>query len=478
MPSTRPPHVLFIFTDEWRVQATGYAGDPNCETPRLDAFARDSLEVTHAVSGCPVCCPYRASLMTGQRPLTHGVFINDVELNPQAKTIARAFKAGGYHTGYIGKWHLYGSPEGRNERRRHFVPRSHQAGFDEWLGFECNHDYTKGTYFHNDDPVPRAWADYPTACDQERQAYEVFPQTQAALDYMRNRRDAGQPFLCMLSWGPPHFPLHSAPASCRQRYEHREIILRPNVPPDLREAAQAELRGYYAHIAALDHAFGMLLDGLAELGLADDTIIVFTSDHGDMRQSQGLETKCFPWDESIRVPFLIRDPRHRERHGARLDALIDAQDLMPTLLGLCDLPIPTTVEGRNWRNELDGTSAVDPDHDAVLGLAGAITELCFNGMSAWRGLRTLRYTYARNEAGPWLCYDNQTDPYQMRNLVSDPAQAGLIQALDARLLRRLRACGDTFESGAVLLERAGLSHYRETLSPLRQVWSDPWARSG
>jgi arylsulfatase A-like enzyme len=113
----RTPNIVFIFADEWRAQATGYNGDPNCATPVLDSLAAHSINVTHAVSGCRVCCPYRGSLMTGQYPLTNGVYINDVELNPDCRSIARAFGEAGYATAYIGKWHLYGSPDGRFGRR-------------------------------------------------------------------------------------------------------------------------------------------------------------------------------------------------------------------------------------------------------------------------------------------------------------------------------------------------------------------------
>ena len=104
------PNVVFIFADEWRAQATGYNGAPNCDTPSLDALAARSVNVTHAVAGTPVCSPYRASLMTGQYPLTHGVYINDVELAPDCCSIARAFGDSGYDTAYIGKWHLYALP--------------------------------------------------------------------------------------------------------------------------------------------------------------------------------------------------------------------------------------------------------------------------------------------------------------------------------------------------------------------------------
>ena len=126
----RPPHVVFVFADEWRAQATGYAGDENARTPTLDALARESVRFSHAVAGCPVCCPYRASLMTGQYPQTHGVFINDVELDPGAFSIARAFRAHGYDTAYIGKWHLYGSPDGVYGRREAYAcRREYQLGF-------------------------------------------------------------------------------------------------------------------------------------------------------------------------------------------------------------------------------------------------------------------------------------------------------------------------------------------------------------
>jgi arylsulfatase A-like enzyme len=481
---TRPPNVLFVFADEWRAQATGYAGDPNCDTPALDAFARRSINVTHAVSGCPVCCPYRASLMTGQYPLTHGVFINDVELDPDCASLARAFAAGGYRTSYIGKWHLHGSPEGRNERRGLPVPRSHQLGFDDWLGFECTHNYQKSPFFQDGDPTRLLWSEYrarwsgaPALSDEQR-AYDAFPQTLAALDVLADRAADGRPGLCMLSWGPPHFPLETAPPSYQDRYRDRTLVLRDNVPADLRDVAQAELRGYYAHIAALDDCLGMLLDGLGRLGLADDTIVVFTADHGDMRQSQGLETKLFPWDESIRVPFLIRDPRHPGMHGRRLDALIDSPDLMPTLLGGCGLPIPATVEGRDWSAELAGRRPVDPHHDALLLVAGEITELRFNGMRAWRGLRTLSHTYVRSSDGPWLLYDNIADPFQRRNLIADPASQELRERLDHRLWRRLAERGDTFPTSDELLRSAGLSHYREATSPLRATWVDPWIGRG
>ena len=180
-------------------------------------------------------------------------------------------------------------------------------GFDYWKGFECNHDYNESTYFFNDDPTEREW-----------EGYDAFAQSRDAAAYIQDHAGDDEPFLLMLSWGPPHFPLHTAPEEYRAAYENREIVLRPNVPEALREQAQEELRGYYAHIAALDDAFAIVSDAIDAAGIAENTIFIFAADHGDMRQSQGLDTKLFPWDESVCVPFLLRWPQLAETQGQEI----------------------------------------------------------------------------------------------------------------------------------------------------------------
>ena len=329
------PNIVFIFADEWRAQATGYAGDPNCHTPNLDAFARESLNFSQATSGCSVCCPYRASLLTGQYPLTHGVFINDVELDPNCYSIARAFNDGGYRTAYVGKWHVYGSPDGDFGRREVYVPREYQLGFDYWKGFECNHDYNESTYFFNDDPTEREW-----------EGYDAFAQSEDAAAYIRDHAGDDAPFMLMLSWGPPHFPLHTAPEKYRAAYENREILLRPNVPDSAARAGPGRAaRLLRPHRRAGRRLCHRVATPSTQAGIAENTIFIFAADHGDMRQSQGLDTKLFPWDESVCVPFLLRWPKLAETQGQEISLPIDGPDVMPTLLGLCDLPIPAQCRG-------------------------------------------------------------------------------------------------------------------------------------
>src|SRR5688572_11403729 len=146
--------------DEWRAQALGYAGDPNAHTPTIDRFAKESVNFEQAVAGCSVCCPARASLVTGQYPLTNGVYINDVELQPKDVTLGEAFRNAGYRTGYIGKWHLYGSPDGRYGRRESYIPPASRFGFDYWKAAECTHDYNHSLYYEGNDQNRKYWPGY------------------------------------------------------------------------------------------------------------------------------------------------------------------------------------------------------------------------------------------------------------------------------------------------------------------------------
>lgn len=426
---SRKPNVLFLLADQWRADALGCAGDPNVKTPNLDRLAGESLKFTHAISGCPVCSPYRASLLTGQRPLTHGVFLNDVTLRPEAATLAKVFAGAGYDTAYVGKWHLDG--HGRSA----FIPRERRQGFDYWKVLECTHDYNRSPYY-GDTPEKRLW-----------QGYDAEAQTGDVRQYLRGRAGDARPFLAVLAWGPPHNPYETAPEKYRRMYDPARLILRPNVPPEAQAQARRDLAGYYAHCTALDDCVGQLQATLKETGLEENTILVFTSDHGDMLGSHGRNRKQKPWDESIRVPLLIRYPAAFGRAGRETPLLINAEDLMPTLLGLCGVRIPPAVEGRDFSGRLIA-GAVPEDNAALIQCPSPFGEwLRSQGGREYRGLRTLRHTFVRDLNGPWLLYDNEADPHQLRNLCGNPEYAPLQASLDRQLRLRLAQGGDHFLSG-------------------------------
>ena len=431
------PNLVFVFADQWRAQALGYAGDPNVKTPNIDRFAAASVNFTNAVSGCPVCTPYRASLLTGVYPHRHKLMVNDQCLYDRyhGPFLAECLRAGGYRTAYIGKWHLDG--HGRNA----FVPPERRLGFAWWKGFECTHDYRHSPYYFGTDPRPRLWP-----------GYDADAQTDEACRYLREEAGA-QPFALFLSWGPPHNPFGSAPAEFAALYDPGKIQLPVNVPAEVAQQARQELAGYYAHCSALDACFGRLLDTLAATGLDKNTMVIFTSDHGDMLGSQGLFRKQKPWAESLRVPFLVRHPQVQEPRTDRTP--IDAPDLMPTLLSLCGLPVPEAVQGRDFSATI---LAGKPSgiQSALLALYLPFHEWRYdNGGREYRGLHTARYTYVRSLAGPWLLYDNAADPAQLHNLVNDPRHAARVRAFDAQLTQRLRAVGDDFLPGQEIIRREG-----------------------
>lgn len=461
---SRRPNVLFVMSDEWRAQAAGYAGDPNAHTPAIDRFAGQSINFQQAVAGCSVCCPARGSLITGQYPLTNGVYINDVPLEPKGTTLGEAFRQAGYQTGYIGKWHLYGSPDGHNGRRQDYIPPEKRFGFEYWKAGECSHDYNHSFYYAGNDPTKQFWP-----------GYDAQAQTQDACRYLQEHSKQEAPYFLVLSWGPPHFPLHTAPELYQAMYRDREIQLRPNVPESHHAKATQELRGYYAHIAALDDCFKRLLEALEATGTADDTIVVWTSDHGDMLQSQGLSYKLYPWEESIRVPLLIRYPRKFGRRGKTTNALVNSPDILPTLLGMSGISIPTGVQGTDYSRLRPATHTVTPTSSAFLSMPVPLANALSDGIAEYRGVRNEQYTYVRSIQGPWLLYDNRRDPHQMHNLCGLPKTRAVQAALDAELNAWLRRLDDQFLPAADYLRRDRLTQYLEPQFPIghaRSPWGD------
>ena len=414
------PNVVFVLADEWRYQSLGCNGNKDVQTPNLDRLASHAVNFTNAISTCPVCCPYRGSFLTGQYPLTTGVFVNDVQLNPEVLTISKVFKAAGYQTAYIGKWHL----DGRG--RSSFIPVERRQGFEYWKVLECTHDYKNSYYWGNDDKKAK-W-----------EGYDAFAQTADAVNYLRTRYHKEKPFFMILSWGPPHTPFILAPESFRKKYRNKSLKLRPNVPSDLNEKAVSDLVGYYGHISALDSCIGVLQQTLKETRLAENTIFIFTSDHGAMVRSHGFEHKQRPFEESINVPMLIRYPELFGNQGKRNNMLIGTPDLMPTILGLCGLTIPTTVEGEDRSPVIKGL---------IKDTTEAVLIASYHPFGQWpasqegkeyRGVRTQRYTYVKDLKGPWLLFDNLKDPYQLNNLVNNNEYKSIKNDLELKLAQLLR----------------------------------------
>jgi arylsulfatase A-like enzyme len=432
------PNIVFLFADQLRASATGYGGDLNVRTPNLDRLAKEGINFRNAVSVCPVCTPFRAALLTGRFPTTTGMFLNDLYLPDRELTIAEVLKASGYDTAYIGKWHLDG--HGRSS----YIPPERRQGFDYWKAAECDHDYNHSHYYTDDSSEKRFW-----------DGYDAFAQTKDAQQYLRDHAQAGRPFALFVSYGIPHFPHDSAPEKFQQLYPPDKIRFLPNVPAELQnERNRREARGYYAHITALDECIGELMRTLADAGIRENTIVVFTSDHGEMLGSHGIPTttKQVPWAEAAHVPFLLRYPAAHGRNGRVARTPLTTPDIMPTLLRLAGLKIPNTVEGR----DLSGVVRQGREDSKHVALYLGVAPFARKDLNReYRALRTDRYTYVRALDGPWLLFDDERDPYQMNNLVGQPPSARLCRTLEKRLQAALKSIHDDFHPAAYYVEKFG-----------------------
>lgn len=411
-------------------------------TPNLDRFAADGLRFTHCVSNSPVCVPARGSLLTGCYPMKHGAITNDLPVRTDIESVADVLNQHGYHTGYLGKWHLGGVPRDR------FISEGERLGFDEWKVNNCDHNYLNSYYFDEENRR------------HEIDGYDAEEYTSLAVDFIERNRE--QPWGLWLSWGPPHDPYFDVPQKYLDLYNDRELTPRENLPDDITDRldrphwsgkeAEEKLKGYYAHITALDEQFGRLFQTLEKSGQLDNTLIVYTSDHGDMIGSQGWTNKQFPYEESIRVPLMARLPGVI-RQGV-CDELIGLADLPVSLMNLLGYPLSAP----------DGTDlqALFREEDAVGQEACYIFDLvpCHQSMDrgtdAWRGVRTARHTYACHADGiPWLLFDNEADPFQQENLVDDPVSSSLREKLHRQTKQYAKQYDDLL-LWPELLQRHGL----------------------
>jgi len=423
----KKPNIVYILTDQWRASALGYAGDPNVKTPNLDKFSEEALNFANAVSVLPVCTPHRASLITGRYPTSTGMFLNDLYLPDEELCMAEIFKSGGYNTAYLGKWHLDG-----HGRENNVAPERRQ-GFDYWKALECSHNYNKMPFYDNDNPEKKFW-----------EGYSPFALAADANQYMTAHARDKKPFLLFIAIATPHFPHNSAPQKFKEMYPLENLLLSPNVPAEWEAKTREELQGYYGHCTATDEAIGNVLNKIKELGIDKNTIIVFTSDHGEMMGSHGMRPfmKQLAWDESMKVPFLISYPSIGENKGKVVNAPINTPDILPSLLGMAGLAIPQSIEGENLANMI---KSPDPNADRAALVMNPCPFTSEYKYPEYRAIRTKQYTYARTLEGPSTLFDNDADPYQMNNLIGNPVYAQLQQDLDSKLDSALQKVGDDFQ---------------------------------
>jgi arylsulfatase A-like enzyme len=424
MKPTSQPNIIVFFTDQQRWDTTGVHGNPLGLTPNFDRVAGAGTHVYNSFTCQPVCAPARASLQTGFYATNTGVYRNGLSLDSATPTLAHYFNQAGYHTGYIGKWHLADDDP---------VPIHQQGGYQYWLGANLaefvSEPYDTVLYDSDGEAV-------------KLPGYRVDATTDAAIRYIDDHKS--QPFFLFLSFLEPHHQNQVddfvPPDGYRQPYQNRWI------PPDLAAlggSTQQHIAGYYGMIKRLDEAFGRLLDALKSLGLAENTVVLFTSDHGCHFKTRNGEYKRSCHESSIRVPTAFIGPGFTG--GGQIQELVSLVDLPPTLLESAGIPVPEHFEGRSIL-PLVQRQEVDWPEEVFIQVSES---------QVGRVVRTKRWKYSvvAPDGNGWedpdsdhyqeeFLYDLQADPYELHNRIGLESHQGLIAVLRERLIQRMVAAGE------------------------------------
>ena len=415
------PNVIVFFTDQQRWDSTGIHGNPLDLTPNFDRLARAGADVHYSITCQPVCGPARACLQTGLYATETGCYRNGVPLPGESRTLAQHFGDAGYDTAYIGKWHLADGAQGP-------VAPEQRGGYDFWLAsnlLEFTSDaYDLVMYDKNGLPV-------------KLPGYRVDAQTDAAIRYIDEHQES--PFFLFLSYIEPHHQNHRddypAPPGYAERYRGRWL------PPDLAAlggSSHQQLAGYLGMIKRLDEALGRLVDALLSLEMLEDTIILFTSDHGNHFKTRNAEYKRSCHDASVRVPTMLYGGPFTG--GGRISQLVSLIDLPPTLLDAAGLPVPEGMSGRSILPLVQG-EADDWQNEVFIQISES---------QVGRAIRSQRWKYAVTAPDKHGWHDADSDHYvesELYDLLADPEElhnrAGLethrevCDVLRSRLIRRM-----------------------------------------
>lgn len=464
------PNIIYVYPDQFRNQAMAFWNEPDyaehigwkadpVKTPRLDGFADESIVFSRAMSNCPLSSPYRGIFLTGMYPERNGITLNCMAERPQsslredATCISDVLDAAGYSCGYIGKLHADHPTPNDPANPGHYVS-DRRPEWDAYTPVERRHGFTYwysyGTF--DEHKNPHYWDTEGVRHDPK--VWSVGHETDKAIEFLRNRngeRKKDAPFFLTIAYNPPHSPYESLDDCMEEDFaiykdmDYSELYVRENADTTLTKADAA--RYYFANVTGVDREFGRLLDELKELGLDRNTIVIFTSDHGETMCSQGTyDPKNSIYTESFNVPFIIRYP---EKIRPRVDStLFSTIDIMPTLLSLVGLNdmIPSSAEGRDLSPVIleNGKECDTPDAALYIrNVNGPYNEkgLVEGFFPAARGIKTDRYTFeiAIKKDGTLsrvLIFDDINDPYQLNPLdyKKEPETfAMLLNKLDAKL---------------------------------------------
>ena len=469
-----PPNVIFIFPDQYRNYSLGFwsqgdndkyiQGSPDpVFTPALDKLAREGIVFNRAVSNYPLCSPYRGMLLTGMYPDQNGLPTNCrsdrpyVQLKTDAICITDVFAKAGYNVSYFGKCH-WQQTEPLFDEKGNFIgstaaPGGHYVNrYDTYV--PPGPDRHSIDYFFqalkDEHYNPRIYSNDPKTIDGKKDGELHLPkrfsselESEVIIDYLSNthdQRDPDKPFFMIWSLNPPHNPWDEENTDMEfyDQYSKQfdgklsNLLSRENADTTVGNYAQY----YFTNVSAVDHYIGQVIEHLGKINLTENTIIVFSSDHGEMLGSHGLRGKNVPEIESYNIPFIIK---WGDRFTHRVeDLILSVPDVMPTLLGLAGLEdqIPAEVQGNNFSKII---------HSEELSDIKKPGSALFIGPKS-RGIYTGKYTFvvkAENKTPSEVyAYDNSRDPYQLNKIPFEYVPGG--NRLKLELTRLLKETNDSW----------------------------------
>ena len=420
-------NVIFFFTDQQRYDTTGMAYNPCNLTPNFDAMAQDGTYAEYAFTPQPVCGPARAVLQTGKYATTTGNYHNGVVLPREHKTMADYFNEAGYFTGYIGKWHL---AEGR-----HAVAEEQRGGYQWWLGANSlehtSTAYHTVVYDNDNNPV-------------ELPGYRVDALTDAAIRFISDRKNGEQPFFLFLSFLEPHFQNCFDDFPAPDIYKNNPIGYMPPDLGSLKGTAWEHLGGYYGMVKRLDEALGRIRDALKSLGMDENTIIVYSTDHGCHFKTRNKEYKRSCHESSIRIPLSFYGGPFTG--GGKLKEKVSLVDLAPTILDACDIEVPKDMQGRSVMPYVLHEKREPSNKDIFIQISES---------QVGRAIRTDRWKYSVEaldkdpiydsgsmEYTETFLYDLEHDPYELHNLINSKAHENVCKVLSEKLKKLMVEAGE------------------------------------
>jgi len=459
------PNMLMFFVDQQRADTLGPYGHTQCRTPALDGLAGDGLTFTNTYSCCGLCSPARSSVMTGLYPHNHGVLTNVHDgqsrrtLDPAFPTFARLLADAGYHTSYVGKVHLRWPwrddvpiPYGFAEHHRPYQQYLKERGLERGQVVGPMYEPERNHWPH---PFAATWSG-PFESHQEywRAEEGIRMLEERAADYKAN----GTPFFLRIDFPGPHLPF-IIPEPFASMYDPAEVAERPDFVDTFEgkprmHAQMPRFWGtedtdwsfwrpivamYWGFVTMLDTLIGRVLERLRDLGLADETAVVYSADHGDTCGSRRMFDKGYTmYEELYHIPLIVRWPgvwaagqqRHEFAHN---------MDLMPTFLDLAGIDPPLGLDARSLKPVCEGHTPDDWPTEAYSQFHGMQW-----GLYSQRMVRTARHKLVFNMGDTTELYDLEADPAELVNRIEDPSLADVRRDLVLRLFRRMEATRDPF----------------------------------